>query len=97
MVAGEQGNDKESSMTDQYDEETRRRMVDDAMGNICRDAYAVLDELLHQLEESCEEQTTWLEEIDRQNLRQLLVDIDRVQRVKMLIEQIVDPATRETE
>lgn len=84
-------------MTDQYDEETRRRMVDDAMGNICRDAYAVLDELLHQLEESCEEQTTWLEEIDRQNLRQLLVDIDRVQRVKMLIEQIVDPATRETE
>jgi hypothetical protein len=51
----------------------------------------VLDELEEQLSESCEEQTTWKEEIDRQNLRKLLDDLDAVQRVKLLIMEIVDP------
>lgn len=57
----------------------------------CEDAYAVLDELEEQLAEACEEQTTWKEEIDRNNLRRLLDDLDQVQRVKMLIQEIVDP------
>ena len=57
----------------------------------CQDTYAVLDELAEQLAEACEEQTTWREEIDRQNLRVLLDDLDRIDRVKMLIQEIVDP------
>lgn len=55
------------------------------------DAYLCLEELEEQLAEACEEQTEWKEEIDRQNLRKLLDDIDAVQRVKRLIEEIVDP------
>jgi len=57
----------------------------------CADAYAVLDELTEQLAEACEEQTEWKEEIDRQNLRKLLDDLEAVQRVKMLVMEIVDP------
>jgi len=57
----------------------------------CQDTYAILDELEEQLCEACEEQTEWREEIDRQNLRQLLDDIDKVQRVRMLVMEIVDP------
>jgi hypothetical protein len=57
-------------------------------------AYLVLDELEEQLAEACEEQTEWREEIDRQNLRKLLDDIDQVQRVRMLIQQIVDPTDK---
>jgi len=60
----------------------------------CQTAYAILEELEEQLAEACGEQTEWREEIDRQNLRHLLVDIERVQRVKMLIEEIVDPLGR---
>ena len=63
----------------------------DTMMELCMDAYTVLDELEAQLSEACGEQTEWLEEIDRQNLRQLLNDIDIVQRVRMLIQEIVDP------
>ena len=61
---------------------------------IIQDAYSVLDELEEQLEEACEEQTTWREEIDRQNLRKLLDDLDAVQRAKLLIMEIVDPLGR---
>lgn len=64
------------------------------MINNCEVAYAILEELEEQLAESCEEQTEWKEEIDRQNLRKLLDDIDQVQRVRMLIQQIVDPTDK---
>jgi hypothetical protein len=57
----------------------------------CQDAYAVLDELIEQLSELCEEQTEWREEIDRANLARLLDDIAQVQRVIYLIREIVDP------
>lgn len=57
----------------------------------CQDTYAILDELETQLEEACEEQTEWGEEIDRQNLRRLLDDLDMVQRVRYLVMEIVDP------
>jgi hypothetical protein len=56
-----------------------------------RGAYAVLDELIEQLAEACEEQTEWREEIDRQNLQRLLDDIAQVQRVIYLVQEIVDP------
>ena len=61
------------------------------MVQLCVDAYTVLEELQEQLAEACEEQTTWKEEIDRQNLRKLLDDLDAAQRVMMLIQEIVDP------
>jgi hypothetical protein len=57
-------------------------------------AYEVLDALEAELVEDCEEaETEYREEIDRQNLRQLMDDIERIQRVKMLIEQILDNDT----
>lgn len=70
----------------QQEDDTIRALVAE-----CEDAYVVLDELEEQLSEACEEQTTWKEEIDRQNLRKLLDDLDAVQRVKLLIMEIVDP------
>ena len=54
-------------------------------------AYGVLNNLLDELVETCEEsETEYREEIDRQNLRQLMDDIDLVERVKLLIEQILE-------
>jgi hypothetical protein len=91
MVEGEP-QEKEGSVSDYFippdpeQDETEREFNDDL-----EDAYAVLDELEEQIAEACEEQTEWREEIDRQNLRKLLDDIDAVQRVKLLIRQIVDP------
>jgi len=72
-------------------EETEGSVNDPDAEAYCQDTYAVLDELAEQLAEACEEQTTWREEIDRQNLRVLLDDLDRIDRVKMLIQEIVDP------
>ena len=54
-------------------------------------AYAILEELEEQLAEACSEQTEWEEEIDRQNLRKLLDDLDAVKRVELLIREILDP------
>jgi len=53
--------------------------------------YAMLDELVEQLAEACEEQTEWKEEIDRQNLRSLLQSIDEVEHVRGWIQEILDP------
>jgi len=75
----------------QGSEETEGSVNDPDAEAYCQDAYAVLDELAEQLAEACEEQTTWREEIDRQNLRVLLDDLDKIDRVKMLIQEIVDP------
>lgn len=69
------------------DDETERE-IDDQL----EVTYMILEELEEQLAEACEEQTEWKEEIDRQNLRKLLDDLDAVQRVRMLVMEIVDPS-----
>jgi len=72
-------------------EDDMDRGAESTLAEDCQDAYAVLDELIEQLSEMCEEQTEWREEIDRQNLARLLDDIAQVQRVIYLLREIVDP------
>lgn len=60
-----------------------------SMTDNIEDVIEALEDLQQRLGQACEEQTEWDEEIDRQNLRQLLDDIDRVERVKMLMREIV--------
>lgn len=74
----------------EFDKPTQDQLIQSTADD-CNTAYGILDELEEQLAESCEELTTWKEEIDRQNLRQLLDDLDAVQRVKLLLMEIVDP------
>lgn len=73
------------------EEDRMDREAEESLAQDCQDAYAVLDELIEQLSEACEEQTEYREEIDRQNLQRLLDDIAQVQRVIYLVQEIVDP------
>jgi DNA replication initiation complex subunit (GINS family) len=61
------------------------------------DADAVLEELETELADACDEsETEWREEIDRQNLRRLMDDIEQVQRVRILIREILEGANERT-